>query len=186
MASRSLDALYYLFVKRLKRRLRTHHWYNTRYCSTLFYHDTFWIIFHLAYTRIPVPHVYLYCSISGPHLALKSTFQDWLCEFQQWTPDANLVMLTGTKDELSLSGSLLNVSKSVYHVWNVLTVIETTALKKFLSSISSFYSDIVHSKTTNLSSFRGQFNDLRFQQSWNTDEFIHLQVHPQPPNSLVR
>ena len=39
--------------------------------------------------------------IAGPHLIVvpKSTLQNWAREFKQWTPDVNIVILTGTKEE---------------------------------------------------------------------------------------
>ena len=39
--------------------------------------------------------------IVGPHLIVgpKSTLQNWACKFKQWTPDVNIVILTGTKEE---------------------------------------------------------------------------------------
>lgn len=42
-----------------------------------------------------------YRDISGPHLivAPKSALQNWKQEFELWTPDYNVVVLTGTKEK---------------------------------------------------------------------------------------
>ena len=39
--------------------------------------------------------------IAAPHLIIvpKSTLQNWAREFKQWTPDVNIVILTGTKED---------------------------------------------------------------------------------------
>ncbi|KAH7108257.1 SNF2 family DNA-dependent ATPase [Auriculariales sp. MPI-PUGE-AT-0066] len=39
--------------------------------------------------------------IRGPHLVVvpKSTLQNWAREFEKWTPDVNIVVLTGTREE---------------------------------------------------------------------------------------
>jgi SWI/SNF-related matrix-associated actin-dependent regulator of chromatin subfamily A member 5 len=39
--------------------------------------------------------------IASTHLVVvpTSTLQNWACEFKQWTPDVNVVVLTGPKEE---------------------------------------------------------------------------------------
>ena len=76
-----------------------------------------------------------YRDISGPHLVVvpKSTLQNWHREFQQWTPDFDLVMLTGTKDERAeiIATRLLTQSFQVCITTYEMCLIETSALKKF-------------------------------------------------------
>ena len=76
-----------------------------------------------------------YRDISGPHLVVvpKSTLQNWHREFQQWTPDFDLVMLTGTKDERAeiIATRLITQSFQVCITTYEMCLIETAALKKF-------------------------------------------------------
>ena len=76
-----------------------------------------------------------YRDISGPHLVVvpKSTLQNWHREFQQWTPDFDLVMLTGTKDERAeiIATRLITQSFQVCITTYEMCLIETSALKKF-------------------------------------------------------
>ena len=76
-----------------------------------------------------------YRDISGPHLVVvpKSTLQNWHREFQQWTPDFNLVMLTGTKDERAeiIATRLITQDFQVCITTYEMCLIETAALKKF-------------------------------------------------------
>jgi SWI/SNF-related matrix-associated actin-dependent regulator of chromatin subfamily A member 5 len=86
-----------------------------------------------------------YRDISGPHLVVvpKSTLQNWHREFQQWTPDFNLVMLTGTKDERAeiIATRLITQDFQVCITTYEMCLIETAALKRisleYTSTISS-------------------------------------------------
>jgi SWI/SNF-related matrix-associated actin-dependent regulator of chromatin subfamily A member 5 len=76
-----------------------------------------------------------YRDISGPHLVVvpKSTLQNWHREFQQWTPEFDLVMLTGTKDERAeiIATRLITQKFQVCITTYEMCLIETAALKKF-------------------------------------------------------
>ena len=76
-----------------------------------------------------------YRDISGPHLVVvpKSTLQNWHREYQQWTPDFDLVMLTGTKYERVeiIATRLLTQSFQVCITMYEMCLIETSALKNF-------------------------------------------------------
>ncbi|KAF9479657.1 SNF2 family DNA-dependent ATPase [Pholiota conissans] len=76
-----------------------------------------------------------YKDISGPHLVVvpKSTLQNWAREFQNWTPDFNIVTLTGTKDERAeiIATRLIPQDFEVCITSYEMCLIEQSALKKF-------------------------------------------------------
>ncbi|KAF8185663.1 P-loop containing nucleoside triphosphate hydrolase protein [Pholiota molesta] len=76
-----------------------------------------------------------YKNTSGPHLVVvpKSTLQNWAREFQTWTPDVNIVTLTGTKDERAeiIASRLIPQDFDVCITSYEMCLIEQGALKKF-------------------------------------------------------
>lgn len=76
-----------------------------------------------------------YLDIHGPHLIVvpKSTLQNWAREFQQWTPDVNVVVLTGTKEERAeiIANRLIPQDFDVCVTSYEICLIEKSALKKF-------------------------------------------------------
>ncbi|KAF7428182.1 hypothetical protein PC9H_007403 [Pleurotus ostreatus] len=73
--------------------------------------------------------------ISGPHLIVvpKSTLQNWKREFERWTPDFNVTVLTGTKDERQeiITNRLLPQDFEVCITTYEMCLIERTSFKKF-------------------------------------------------------
>jgi len=71
----------------------------------------------------------------GPHLIVvpKSTLQNWAREFERWTPDFNVVSLTGTKDQRAeiITSRLLPQDFEICITTYELCLIEKSALKKF-------------------------------------------------------
>ncbi|OJA19787.1 hypothetical protein AZE42_11369 [Rhizopogon vesiculosus] len=76
-----------------------------------------------------------YLDIPGPHLIVvpKSTLQNWAREFEQWTPDVNVVVLTGTKEERAeiIASRLIPQDFDVCVTSYEICLIEKSALKKF-------------------------------------------------------
>ncbi|KIM38257.1 hypothetical protein M413DRAFT_447993 [Hebeloma cylindrosporum] len=76
-----------------------------------------------------------YRDISGPHLVVvpKSTLQNWAREFANWTPDFNIVTLTGTKDERAeiIATRLIPQDFEVCITTYEMCLIEQSPLKKF-------------------------------------------------------
>ncbi|KAJ7623380.1 SNF2 family N-terminal domain-containing protein [Roridomyces roridus] len=73
--------------------------------------------------------------ISGPHLIVvpKSTLQNWAREFAQWSPQFNVVLLTGTKEERAdiITNRLISQDFEVCITSYEICLIEKSALKKF-------------------------------------------------------
>ena len=73
--------------------------------------------------------------ICGPHLVVvpKSTLQNWAREFGNWTPDFNVVVLTGSKDERAeiIATRLIPQDFEVCITSYEICLIERAALKKF-------------------------------------------------------
>jgi len=63
----------------------------------------------------------------------KSTLQNWAREFEQWTPDVNVVVLTGTKEERAeiIANRLIPQDFDVCVTSYEICLIEKSALKKF-------------------------------------------------------
>ncbi|KAH9830446.1 SNF2 family DNA-dependent ATPase [Rhodofomes roseus] len=76
-----------------------------------------------------------YRDIRGPHLVVvpKSTLQNWAREFQNWTPDVNTVLLTGSKEERAeiIANRLIPQDFDVLITSYEVCLIEKSALKKF-------------------------------------------------------
>ncbi|KAG1746247.1 SNF2 family N-terminal domain-containing protein [Suillus occidentalis] len=76
-----------------------------------------------------------YRDTAGPHLIVvpKSTLQNWAREFQQWTPDVNVVVLTGSKEERAeiIANRLIPQDFDVCVTSYEICLIEKSALKKF-------------------------------------------------------
>ncbi|KAI6031067.1 hypothetical protein PISMIDRAFT_671647 [Pisolithus microcarpus 441] len=76
-----------------------------------------------------------YLSTEGPHLIVvpKSTLQNWAREFERWTPDINVVVLTGTKEERAeiIAERLIPQDFDVCVTSYEICLIEKSALKKF-------------------------------------------------------
>ncbi|KJA19167.1 hypothetical protein HYPSUDRAFT_144090 [Hypholoma sublateritium FD-334 SS-4] len=76
-----------------------------------------------------------YKDISGPHLVVvpKSTLQNWAREFANWTPDFNIVTLTGSKDERAeiIATRLIPQDFQVCITSYEMCLIEQGPLKKF-------------------------------------------------------
>ncbi|PSS02370.1 hypothetical protein PHLCEN_2v4063, partial [Hermanssonia centrifuga] len=75
-----------------------------------------------------------YRDTPGPHLVVvpKSTLQNWLREFEKWTPDVNTVVLTGTKEERAelIANRIISQDFSVLITSYEICLIEKSALKK--------------------------------------------------------
>jgi SWI/SNF-related matrix-associated actin-dependent regulator of chromatin subfamily A member 5 len=73
--------------------------------------------------------------IPGPHLIVvpKSTLQNWNREFEQWTPDINVVILTGSKEERAeiIANRLIPQDFKVCVTSYEICLIEKSAFKKF-------------------------------------------------------
>ncbi|KIJ66629.1 hypothetical protein HYDPIDRAFT_174654 [Hydnomerulius pinastri MD-312] len=76
-----------------------------------------------------------YRDIHGPHLIVvpKSTLQNWAREFEHWTPDVNVVVLTGSKEERAeiIANRLIPQDFDVCVTSYEICLIEKSALKKF-------------------------------------------------------
>lgn len=76
-----------------------------------------------------------YRALHGPHLIVvpKSTLQNWAREFERWTPDVNVVVLTGSKDERAelIANRLIPQDFDVCVTSYEICLIEKSALKKF-------------------------------------------------------
>ncbi|KAF8328284.1 SNF2 family N-terminal domain-containing protein [Amanita rubescens] len=76
-----------------------------------------------------------YRGISGLHLIIvpESTRQNWKREFERWTPDFNVVILTGTKEERAdlTANCILPQDFEVCITPYEICLIEKSALKKF-------------------------------------------------------
>jgi len=73
--------------------------------------------------------------IPGPHLIVvpKSTLQNWNREFEQWTPDISVVILTGSKEERAeiIANRLIPQDFEVCVTSYEICLIEKSAFKKF-------------------------------------------------------
>ena len=76
-----------------------------------------------------------YRDVPGPHLIVvpKVTLQNWHREFAQWTPDFNVVVLTGTKEERAeiIGNRLIPQDFEVCVTSYEICLIEKAAFKKF-------------------------------------------------------
>lgn len=76
-----------------------------------------------------------YRDISGPHLIVvpKSTLQNWAREFERWTPDVNVVVVSGSKEERAetIQSRLITNDFDVCITSYEICLIEKSALKKF-------------------------------------------------------
>lgn len=76
-----------------------------------------------------------YREISGPHLIVvpKSTLQNWHREFEKWTPDFNVIVLTGSKEERAeiIADRLITQDFEVCITSYEICLIEKSAFKKF-------------------------------------------------------
>ncbi|KAI9566285.1 SNF2 family N-terminal domain-containing protein [Boletus coccyginus] len=76
-----------------------------------------------------------YRAVHGPHLIVvpKSTLQNWAREFERWTPDVNVVVLTGSKEERAelIANRLIPQDFDVCVTSYEICLIEKSALKKF-------------------------------------------------------
>lgn len=74
-------------------------------------------------------------NITGPHLVVvpKSTLQNWAREFEKWTPDVNVVLLTGSKEERAaiIAERLIPQDFEVCITSYEVCLIEKSAFKKF-------------------------------------------------------
>lgn len=74
-------------------------------------------------------------NIVGPHLVVvpKSTLQNWAREFERWTPDVNVVLVAGSKEERTdvIQSRLITNDFDVCITSYEICLIEKSALKKF-------------------------------------------------------
>ncbi|KAI0268255.1 SNF2 family N-terminal domain-containing protein [Gloeopeniophorella convolvens] len=74
-------------------------------------------------------------TLPGPHLVVvpKSTLQNWAREFAKWTPDFNIALLTGSKEERAeiIANRLLPQDFEVCITSYEICLIEKSVLKKF-------------------------------------------------------
>ncbi|KAF8332940.1 P-loop containing nucleoside triphosphate hydrolase protein [Amanita rubescens] len=92
-----------------------------------------------------------YCGISSLHLIVipKSTLQNWKREFERWTPDFNIVTLTGTKEEHAdlIANCLLFQYFEVFIASYEICLIEKSLLYEAhrIKNVDSILSQIVRS-----------------------------------------
>ncbi|KAH0825711.1 chromodomain-helicase-DNA-binding protein 1-like protein, partial [Lanmaoa asiatica] len=76
-----------------------------------------------------------YRAVPGPHLIVvpKSTLQNWAREFERWTPDVNVVVLTGGKEERAelIANRLIPQDFDICVTSYEICLIEKSALKNF-------------------------------------------------------
>lgn len=75
------------------------------------------------------------CDITGPHLVIvpKSTLDNWKREFEKWTPEVNVLVLQGAKDErkVLIQDRLVDEKFDVCITSYEMILIEQSHLKKF-------------------------------------------------------
>ncbi|KLO15808.1 SNF2 family DNA-dependent ATPase [Schizopora paradoxa] len=76
-----------------------------------------------------------YRDIAGPHLIVvpKSTLQNWAREFERWTPDVSVALISGSKEERAetIQSRLITNDFDVCITSYEICLIEKSALKKF-------------------------------------------------------
>jgi SNF2 family DNA or RNA helicase len=90
-------------------------------------------------------------SIPAPHLIVvpKSTLQNWACDFERWSPDVQIDVLTGTKEECAeiIATLLILQDFEVCTTSYEICLIRKSMFKNFLSSTSSSMR-LIESKTS--------------------------------------